>query len=41
MYMNDIKMFAKNGQEWEIIMHALRICNQDIGMEFGTEIAPF
>ena len=37
MYMDGIKLFAKNEQEVEILIHAVRIYNQDIGMEFGIE----
>ena len=37
MYMDDIKLFAKNEKEVEIPIHAVRIYSQDIGMEFGIE----
>ena len=37
MYMNDIKLFAKNEKELETLIHAVRIYSQDIGMEFGIE----
>ena len=37
MYMDDIKLFAKNEKELETIIHAVRIYSQDIGMEFGRE----
>ena len=37
MYMDDIKLFAKNEKELEILIHAVRIYSQDIGMEFGIE----
>ena len=37
MYMDDIKLFAKNEKELETLIHAVRIYSQDIGMEFGTE----
>ena len=37
MYMDDIKLFAKNEKELEILIHAIRIYSQDIGMEFGIE----
>ena len=33
MYMDDIKLFAKN----ETLIHAVRIYSQDIGLEFGIE----
>ena len=35
--MDDIKLFAKNEKEQEILIHAVRIYSQDIGMEFGIE----
>ena len=35
MYMDDIKLFAKNVKELETLIYADRIYNQDIGMEFG------
>ena len=37
MYMDDIKLFAKNEKELETLIHAVRIYSQDIGMEFGRE----
>ena len=37
MYMDDIKLFAKNERELETLIHAVRIYNQDIRMEFGIE----
>ena len=37
MYMNDIKLFAKNEKELGSLIHAVRIYSQDIGMEFGIE----
>ena len=37
MYMDDIKLFAKNEKELETLTHAPRIYSQDIGMEFGIE----
>ena len=37
MYMDDIKLFAKNERELEILIHAVRIYSQNIGMEFGIE----
>ena len=37
MYMDDIRLFAKNEKEWETLIHAVRIYNQDIGIEFGME----
>ena len=37
MYTNNIKLFTKNEKELETLIHAVRIYNQDIGMEFGIE----
>ena len=37
MYMDDIKLFAKNEKELETLIRAVRIYSQDIGMEFGIE----
>ena len=37
MYMDDVKLFAKNEKELETLIHAVRIYRQNIGMEFGTE----
>ena len=37
MYMDDIKLFAKNEKELEILIHAVRIYSQNIWMEFGIE----
>ena len=37
MYMNDIKLFAKNEKELETLIQNARIYSQDIGMEFGIE----
>ena len=37
MYMDDIKLFAKNEDELETLIHAVRIYSQDIGMEFCIE----
>ena len=37
MYMDDIKLFAKNEKELETRIHTVRIYSQDIGMEFGIE----
>ena len=38
MYMDDIKLFAKNKKELETIIHTVRIYIQDIGMKFGIEM---
>ena len=37
MYMDDIKLFAKNEKELKTLIHIIRIYSQDIGMEFGIE----
>ena len=37
MYMDDIKLFAKNEKELETLIHTTRIYSQDTGMEFGIE----
>ena len=37
MFMDGIKLFAKNEKELETPIHAVRIYCQDIGMEFGIE----
>ena len=37
MYMDDVKLFAKNEKGLETLIHAVRIYSQDIGMEFGIE----
>ena len=37
IYMDDIKLFAKNEKELETQIHAVRIYSQDIGMEFSIE----
>ena len=37
MYMDDIKLFAKNEKEQETLIQAVRMYSQDIGMEFGLE----
>ena len=34
MYMDDIKLFAKNEKGLETLIHTVRIYSQDIGMEF-------
>ena len=39
MYVDDIKLLAKNEKELETLIHAVRIYNQDIGIEFGIENA--
>ena len=37
MYMDDIKLFAKNQKKLETLIHTVRIYSQDIGMVFGRE----
>ena len=37
MYMDDIKLFAKNEKELKTLIHTVRIYSQDIGMEFSIE----
>ena len=37
MYMDDIKLFAKNEDELQTLIHTVRIYNQDIGMEFDKK----
>ena len=37
IYMDDIKLFAKNETELETLIHTVRIYIQDIGMELGIE----
>ena len=37
MYMDDMKLFAKNEKELETLIHVVRIYNQDIRMEFCIE----
>ena len=37
MYMDDIKLFAKNEKELGALIHTIRIYSQDIRMEFGIE----
>ena len=37
MYMDDIKLFAKNEKELETLIHTVRIYTQNIEMEFGIE----
>ena len=37
MYMDDMKLFAKNEKELETLIHTVRMYSWDIGMEFGIE----
>ena len=38
MYIDDIKLFAKNEKEQETLIHTVRIYSRDIGMEFGIKM---
>ena len=40
MYMDSIKLFAKNEKELETLIQTVRIYKQDIGMEFGIDKCP-
>ena len=40
MYMDDIKLFAKNEKELETLIHTVRIYSQDIGMEHSQKTRP-
>ena len=40
MYMDYIKVFAKDENELEIVIQTTEIYNQDIRMEFGKENVP-
>ena len=37
MYMDVIKLSAKNEKELKTLIHAVRIYSHDIGMEYGRE----
>ena len=37
MYMDDVKIFAKNKTELENLVHTVRMFSQDIRMELGIE----
>ena len=37
MYMDDIKLFDKNEKELQTLIKTVRICSQDIGMEFSIK----
>ena len=37
MYMDDIKLFVKNGKELKTQILGVRICSQNIGLEFGIK----
>ena len=37
MYMDNIKLFAKNEQELETLKQRIRIYSQEIGIKFGIE----
>ena len=38
MYMDYIKIFAKNEKELETLINAVRVYCQDTGMEFGIKM---
>ena len=38
MYMDDIKLFAKNEKELETLIQAVRIYSQDIGIGFAIKM---
>ncbi len=40
MYMDDVKLFAKNKKELETLIQTISIYSQDIGMEFDIENVP-
>ena len=35
MYMENIKLFAKNEKELDTLIQTIRMYNQNLGMEFG------
>ncbi len=35
LYMDDIKLFAKNEKELETLIHSVKIYSQDLVIEFG------
>ena len=37
LYMDDLKLFAKNYREIESLLHAVSIFSRDIGMSFGLD----
>ena len=37
MYMDDVKLFAKNEKELETLIHTVRIFSRDMGIKFGIE----
>ena len=37
LYIDDIKLLAKNEKELETLIHTVRIYSRDIGMEFGID----
>ena len=39
MYMDDVKLFAKNEKEMETLIRAVKIYSQDIRMEYGKKCA--
>ena len=37
-YTDDIKLFAKKEKELETLIQAIRLCSQDVGMEFSLRM---
>ena len=37
MYIDDIKLFAKDERDMETLIQTVRICSQNIGNEFGPQ----
>ena len=40
MYMDDMKLFAKNEKELETLIQTIRIYSQDIGIKFARKTVP-
>ena len=40
LYMDDIKLYAKNERDIDSLIHLTRIYSEDIGMSFGLEVWP-
>ena len=40
MYIEDIKLFAKNEKEFTTLIQRIKMYNQDIGMEFSIKKGP-
>ena len=41
MYMDDVKMFAKNEKELKTLIQAVRISGQDLGLDSVIEKIPW